>query len=309
MHLATAPILLQASRISAGLRMRLALGLDGGTTVRVLSVHRLVVNLALPDGTLVTVAHEAVGGLPNGILVMSADALDFSSSGIRPGMTARWIGGALRIPASLVVACDGAVDWSPRLVPADPAALVEWPSRSRLAREIADRTRVPGGLPDLPMADAALADLHDAIRAGDRSIAADRRTAAGAARRLIGLGPGLTPSGDDALAGIESALHVAGHPMAGFLAAALADVDERTTTVAAAMLRHAARGDAAERVHRLLDGLLGPDVAAIAPAIAAATRWGATSGSDLLAGVLLGLDAATGTAAATPLGTSQRVAA
>ena len=52
-------------------------------------------------------------------------------------------------------------------------------------------------------------------------------------------------------------------------------------------------------MHRLLDGLLAPDPAAMAAAIELAVRHGATSGSDLLAGVLLGLDAATGVAAAT----------
>ncbi len=278
MHVDAAATLLRATRISAGLRRR---------PLTVLGVHRAVVNLVDADGGLVPLAADAVGGLPDGILV--ADAPDFTHVGIRPGMDARWGAEALLVPdAALLVRTGDAADWSPRIATHGATA---WPRRSMRAWSHAEHVRTRGGLADIAIATPILATLDDAIRTGDRA------AAAAASRRLIGLGPGLTPSGDDALAGIESALRAAGHPMAGFLAAALDDVDARTTTVAAAMLRHAARGDAAERVHRLLDGLLGPDPDALAPAIDAAVRWGATSGSDLLAGVLLGLDAATGVAA------------
>ncbi len=299
MHFETAPTALRATRISVGLRPIL----DGVRVrrepLRVVSVHRAVVNLALQDGRLVAIADEAVGGLPSGILV--GDDPDFTRLGIRPGMAARWAAGRLRVPAaSLVVRTERAVDWSPRIARRD---VVGWPLRSERARILARDGRVPGGLLDLPMAWPALWALDAAIRDGDRA------AAAGAARGLIGLGPGLTPSGDDALAGVESALHAAGHPAAGFLGAVLADVETRTTAVSVALLRHAAAGEASERVHRLLAGLLSPEPEAVAPAIELAVRHGATSGSDLLAGVLLGLDAATGVVAAPAPALIGRVAA
>ena len=127
---------------------------------------------------------------------------------------------------------------------------------------------------------------------GRAVVRADRHAAAAAARPLVGMGPGLTPSGDDALAGMEAALHALGHPAAGFLAAALDDVAERTTAVSATLLGHAARGEFAERTHRLLAELLGSDDAALPGAVERAAAWGATSGVDGLVGVLAGLDAA-----------------
>ena len=278
MHVDAAATLLRATRISAGLRRR---------RLTVLSVHGAVVNLVDADGELVPLAADAVGGLPDGILV--ADAPDFTQRGIRPGMPARWTAEALLVPgAALLVRTSDAAAWSPQIAAHDAGA---WPFRSTRAWAYTEHIRTRGGLADIAIATPVLATLDDAIRSGDRL------AAAAASRRLIGLGPGLTPSGDDALAGIESALYATAHPMAGFLAAALDDVDARTTTVSSAMLRHAARGDAAERIQRLLDGLLARDPHTLAPAIDAAVRWGATSGSDLLAGVLLGLDAATGVAA------------
>lgn len=299
MPVPAAPTSLRATRIGEGLRGVL----DGSAAhrpgLRVLSVHRRVVNLVVNDGRLVAVADASVGGLPDGILV--ADAPDFATLRIRPGDVARWAEDELQIPtAGLAVRTDEAVEWSPRIAPRPTA---DWAPTSARAWTLADAVRIPGGVLDLPTARPALAALDAAIRAGDTV------SAAGAAGRLIGLGPGLTPSGDDALAGIECALRAVGHPMAGFLGAALGDVEARTTTVSVALLRHAARGEAAERVHRLLDGLLGADPAALGPAIDAAIRYGATSGSDLLAGVLLGLDAATGVPATTGLPATTSLAA
>ncbi|MEX1171944.1 MAG: DUF2877 domain-containing protein [Chloroflexota bacterium] len=266
---------------------RISVGLPIPSDLRVHSVYESAVNGLTPDGRLVTVATDRVGGLPDGI-VLAGDP-DLSAIGIRPGMDAH-LGRALRIQsAGVVVRLDGAAAWSPR-VPALDAA--RWPSRTARCADLLRQHRVAGGLESLAAAGSALDALAGAITRGDGSAALR------AARGLIGLGPGLTPSGDDALAGVEAALHAVGHPVAGFLQAATADLDARTTTVSAAMLRHAARGDAAERVHVLLRALLsGPD-AGLPDAIGAAVRWGATSGSDLLAGVVLSLDAATWPASA-----------
>ncbi len=126
----------------------------------------------------------------------------------------------------------------------------------------------------------------------------DPRRAATNARGLLGLGEGLTPSGDDALVGIEAALHALDHPLAGFLGAALDDVDARTTAVAATLLRHAASGEFAERLHVLLDALTGPADDALPRSIAQAVTWGASSGTDCLVGVFRGLDAISGKAPA-----------
>jgi hypothetical protein len=78
------------------------------------------------------------------------------------------------------------------------------------------------------------------------------------AHALLGLGPGLTPEGDDLLAGAAAAV-AALEPWspdrraAWLAAAAPPDATARTTKLSATLLALAARGQAIEPVHALLD--------------------------------------------------------
>lgn len=275
-----------ATRISDALSARIAL--DGHRSARIHSVFRSAINLATA-GELVTIAPDEAGGLPNGILV--AGAADFQAQGIRAGMRVEIDSASVCIPdVGLVIRLAHARAWSARMPAADGR---RWPTRSAAVHALAhrdaqgtDADAATVGLLAMPAARERLDEVSRAV------VRADRRAAAAAARLLVGLGPGLTPSGDDALAGMEAALHALGHPAAGFLAAALDDVTDRTTAVSATLLRHAARGEFAERLHRLLAALLGEDDAALPGAIERAVAWGATSGMDGLVGVVAGLDAA-----------------
>lgn len=111
---------------------------------------------------------------------------------------------------------------------------------------------------------------------------------AGVAGALGGVGPGLTPSGDDALAGVL----LAGRLRGGSLAeAALLGVAEavRTTEISAAFLYWAARGQSLAPVHVLLAAADAGDVAAARAAGAELGAVGASSGADLALGLHLGL--------------------
>jgi Protein of unknown function (DUF2877) len=75
---------------------------------------------------------------------------------------------------------------------------------------------------------------------------------------LLGLGPGLTPEGDDLLAGVLVALHaaVATRPLARELGDVVAgQAATRTTTLSAALLREAADGYAIPALVDLVDAL------------------------------------------------------
>jgi hypothetical protein len=271
-------------------------------SLRVQSVYRSLVNIATPDG-LLTVAAADVGALPNGIVVDLGS--DWRALGIRAGMTAVADQDRLDVlDARLGIRLDAARRWSPRLrLPDDVAkpASGRWRRRRQATRAIAATWASSDGLGPLlrrngsgrdrfgvpQIARPIVARLISALERGDRNAAAM------VAIELIGLGPGLTPSGDDALVGMEAVFHALGSPMAGFTAAALHDVEDRTTAVAATMLRHAAAGETAERIHTLVDALAGPDDLAAATATERAVGWGATSGTDCLFGVLVGLDIAT----------------
>jgi hypothetical protein len=265
---------------------------------RVQSVYRSAVNIRTPDG-LLTLASPAGGGLPNGIL---ADlGADWRTLGVEPGMAVTATDGEIRVPdAGLAIRIAAAPRWSPRFRTSPGAvelASARWRRRTGAAALVA-RARASGaglagllggGRPDdagPAIGRRVVERLVPALRSGDRGAAARH------ARELIGLGPGLTPSGDDVLVGIEAALHALAHPSAGFVALALDAVELRTTELAATYLRHAAAGEFAERLHALVGALVGSDDAAIPAAIARSVAWGATSGTDCLVGVLIGLDVA-----------------
>jgi hypothetical protein len=290
----------RASNVSDAIPRRIA---RAGTAVRVQSVYRSVVNITTADG-LLTVASPGAGGLPNGILVDLGP--DWRMIGLQPGMIVQASAASIRVPdAGLEIQLDKAPGWSPRFQVSDEVvdvATARWRRRTARTRTIArDRASARGfgallhedtthddDVGIMYVARPMVADLIVALESGER------RAAAEVATGLIGLGPGLTPSGDDALVGIEAALHALDAPAAGFLAPAMSGVEERTTALAATLLRHAAAGEFAERLHTLLAGLLGPDDETIATAIDRAAAWGATSGTDCLLGVLIGLDVAAG---------------
>jgi len=124
------------------------------------------------------------------------------------------------------------------------------------------------------------ARLGEALRTGHRL--------AGAADALLGLGPGLTPAGDDVLAGaLLTCAHV------GHAVPALADRvharEEATTALSADLLRHAAAGRAAPPVLGLLDAVVG--AGPVAPALDRLLAVGSTSGSDTATGVRLAAEA------------------
>lgn len=275
-------------------------GLD---SMRVQSVYRSVVNIATTDG-LLSVASPEAGGLPNGIVTDVGP--DWRVIGLQPGMVVHTSHARIRVPAAgLEIDLETAARWSPRFqLPDEVAGAVtrRWRRRTAATWGIA-RVRASArgfgpllssdATPDvqLGMVDVArpmVAELVAALEAGNRSAAAE------VAIGLIGLGPGLTPSGDDALVGMEAALHAIASPTAGFLALAVDDLEDRTTALAATLLRHAAAGEFAERLHTLVGALIGSADETIEPAIDQAVAWGATSGTDCLLGVLIGLDVAAG---------------
>jgi hypothetical protein len=119
-----------------------------------------------------------------------------------------------------------------------------------------------------------------------------------AVRGLAGLGPGLTPSGDDVLAGFAAVMALLSAylsadtvPREHIAALIAAEARARTTRLSAVLLAHAARGELAQHLGEMLLALPSPAEASEA-VLRTADRllaFGETSGSDTLLGVLLGL--------------------
>jgi hypothetical protein len=101
---------------------------------------------------------------------------------------------------------------------------------------------------------------------------------AAAVAGLLGRGPGLTPAGDDMLAGFLLGARAFGLDVPEARAAVAAMAPARTTGLSAALLWHAARGECVEEVAAVLTDPSGP-------AMAALLRVGHTSGAALAAGL------------------------
>jgi uncharacterized protein DUF2877 len=134
-----------------------------------------------------------------------------------------------------------------------------------------------------------------ALREEPWRLSLDRATAClekgdldGAAGALGGVGPGLTPAGDDTLAGILAAARARMGPAAeADLLRVAAAVP--TGELAAAFLRWAARGQSIAPVHDLLLALAAGDLRAAEAARNELSAFGQSSGADLALGLRLGL--------------------
>jgi len=143
-----------------------------------------------------------------------------------------------------------------------------------------------------PVADAGL---------GAALMAGDPAAVLGAAQQLIGNGAGLTPLGDDVLAGAMASAFLLGRAagrdglwqmVAGVAPTLLATARERTTGLSATLLRHACRGEVDEASAALLQALCGRgDPPA---ALESLLALGHTSGRGLATGLLAGAAAAGG---------------
>jgi uncharacterized protein DUF2877 len=274
----------------------------GSLQGRIRSVHRAAIHaeLARPDDLLV-VALADVGGIPGGLLVEGAT--DLRTVGVEPGMALTATPEGLAIPAAgVAIDVARARSWSPALPAAarlTPAALTA--GSIAPARALAARRAPTGGLGPLLSGDARSDDPWlDAARLRiERQLwafgAGDMASVLGEAVELIGLGPGLTPSGDDYLVGLLAGLEAAGHLAHPALATAVGHAAPgRTTAIGASMLAHAAHGHYAERLHDVLAAIGAGRIDGLARPIERAMAYGATSGAD----TLVGLFAAIGIASA-----------
>ncbi|MEA2322641.1 MAG: hypothetical protein QOD81_2491 [Solirubrobacteraceae bacterium] len=238
-------------------------------------------------GVVVAVTRRGVPLMPNGIAVDHAPVV---------------AGGAVRAAPGRLDVGSARVTWDAARPPAwEPAPRRPSPTaRPALERRGTAILRALG-IDGPPSIDGGIAVTvrgrgQDGARHLRRAIVdRDPDEAARSAERLIGLGDGLTPEGDDVLAATAATVAALGDAV-GFapatrdrwLAALVpSDVRERTTPLSATLLQLAIQGRIAQPVHPLLD--------------TAHTRW-----RDALAR-LEGVGASTGRAYAVSVGSAMRL--
>ncbi|XRQ02888.1 DUF2877 domain-containing protein [Actinomadura welshii] len=238
-----------------------------------------------PEPRVLAVVSSDAHRLPNAVVIV-ATRREQPFRSVREGGDA-FVGDGLVEADGLRVRVRRWWDPSPALGAPQPAALA---AGVRALEAALGETGAAGGLAGHPDP----AGLARACAAGDLAGAVE------AAERIVGLGPGLTPSGDDILCGLLVSLRLVGGAvrhgrsgvwLADWLGAAVtADAGTRTTALAATLLHCAAAGGAGAEVAAVLRCVTGrePPAAAVRRLLAV----GHTSGADLAQGMLAGCRAA-----------------
>ena len=201
-----------------------------------------------------------------------------------------------RVDLSTAATWDARLDWQYlRLRRGQIAANVRW-IEELLAADAARRSN--GGLSNESLLKGAGAgDIARIAQAGQAVAAAyrscDHAALAAALAALCGLGPGLTPAGDDWLAGWLLAHHCS-EDLRGLLdleGLIVETAAARTTTLSRAFLAAAAAGEADESWHELLSALASEAAnQRISEAADVILAHGATSGAAMLMGFVAGVD-------------------
>ncbi len=259
-------------RIELGEGAREALAFDGRG--QVVAVYRRAAYVRLPAGLVALTTDDVWRGPLYTRSLVRPDRL-------APGDRVDVVGGCeLRVGATSVDLSTARVWRGPLPDPARLTAALALAAADDRGAGFAD---LFAGAPPTALAGPLFADcLGVALRRLDHG------DLAGVARAIGGLGPGLTPAGDDTLAGILLVSRVLAGDAAEDGLVAVAD-GVRTTSVARAFLHWAARGQSVEPVHDLLAALAAGDGPAAAVHLAVLGELGHSSGADLAYGLHLGL--------------------
>ena len=272
--------------------------------IRVLAVFERTFYLACPHGIVCIGPPDLVAG-PINVGAQAIDHNPWSGPAVAIDDEGEIADGLAMIGDTLSIDVAGGATWHPSPFPAfDPNIAQQGISALRravgpaapeegLASLIFGATgHAPRALSPARAASAPITQLRDTL---PEVLRMDRWSAAAlrGATLLIGLGPGLTPSGDDIVGGLMLALTAAGRDgLRDDLWHALApELDALTSPPSAMHLSAAADGMAAAPVHDLLGDILTGGTPDMPARLAAVADLGHTSGWDICAGAVLGLEA------------------
>jgi hypothetical protein len=256
----------------------------------------------------VCVGPLALGNGPLNVLYGRPESIDWEGVGLTPGASAVCDGTAFRVTDRFTFPLAGAQIWRPvgSSGPWQPAAMMAslaelasevrtWPARGGLQALVwtlnghatDSAMEVPVATPLIRMAVGGIEPLSEWLAGRLADPNACPPVPGSALDVLLGLGPGLTPSGDDFLGGLLVALRYLGaHEVARSLASeVLHRARQRTNEISRAHLAAAAEGEGLAPLHDLLAKLGTVGAIRGGACLSAIDAIGHTSGWDALAGV------------------------
>lgn len=248
------------------------------------SVFHKAINLIDQDGCIISLLTKAIDEAPMSILI---DILDFDRWGIVAG--------------EKVEASPSKITLGSHIIDLSKAKVYELSRGCFLAGSLMIRKNLEtlrqlltSNHPPLhhsfdKMASQMLAERTAALKEACLQHTSSRIIQAG--RSLLGLGQGLTPSGDDILMGMFLVLGLEGSPMGDFdqlLGEIIAGVGDQTTDVSYQGLLRASRGQYRSILVKAAQAM--SDAAEIDDILAEVLTIGHTSGWDLLSGIVVGCE-------------------
>jgi len=275
----------------------------------VLSVFAGACNLVSDQGEVVTLVSQRVGNGPLNIVLEGEGFLD---KGLEAGSPVEGDGCSIRVGEALVVSLVGVEVWEPRLgwaglnadrpgLKANLAVLHD----HLIAQAPMESLACLGGYGNPPYLVAGPAGVRS-VESIYRKVArraiggllvalheGDRQGIAAGTLALAGLGPGLTPAGDDFLLGLMAGLRTWPQCLAGkglsveeACQAIYGAVAGKTNLLSMALLRSAREGMFGEAWHILLAALRQGKAGEVRGAADRILGFGGTSGADALSGFL-----------------------
>ncbi len=285
--------------------------LKRSTAGEVHSVFDRTFNILIGD-ELVGVAQSGVSRSPINLITDIPSGESMSSLGVRKGMQVQKVGNRVLVGEVLEISLKDAQLWRPKT----SAERCPGPELIKRNLELVKRLAVnkggreglgqllkhideiaAGKMPQTSnlnaVARAVLPRLIDLVKATKSENVGGVKEAA---QKLIGLGPGLSPSADDTLSGFTAALWWVSHSLGKGIDRVkkinetIISCSGTTTLLSQQLLRHAAKGETNERVGELLEAILAGAPPDIEKWIEEVLKIGETSGIDMMVGLLLGLE-------------------
>ena len=290
------------------------------------SCFRRALNISTSCGRLIALTTDDVPVAPNSMVTTLGAATGWLALGIRPGdvvqISASPENVMIQFPSRAVsVAASPHSVYYPRIQSAEPILISEstiFPMLHSALESTVEHGIDEGFYPLLAFTRRLLADsgvqahspphalnylCRQAYSAMSGLLAAirlnDTEAVGSSAKGLIGLGPGLTPSGDDAITGLLVSLAITlkaygrdalvTHPSEGIGSLVLSIADYSTNTISQELLWYAARGEASSSIEAVILDILSGSTNSVRESTRKLASQGASSGVDQLWGILLGI--------------------
>lgn len=262
------------------------------------SVFDSSLNLRLDhEDRLITILISDHYDLPQGIRLESRNG---PLPSLTVGLRAASRGGVLRFDSSpLNIDLRGVPIWNGNITALTPSFKKAWLTTWRILNEqqrLKETELIADNLFQLERGPLLTRRLRQPVL--QLIVAAERfdsRASTDAAQKMIGLGPGVTPSGDDVLIGFLAGLHstVASiYERQAFIRAfgdAILLLSKATNDISRTYLYHAVRGEFSSSIVKLVNAICDGEEQQLLSAATNAMRVGHSSGMDSVTGLLIGL--------------------